>query len=140
MTELGQPAAERMTLVDGLMTVFEQPLAFLRQIALAEKTLPTTGSDRPGDALADLQRRPAIVANRLAGPEGLDAADDFVAGNARVEGARPFAAGRVDIGVADATEFDLDFDVARLRSSTSAIGMREGNAYNTGHADTGGTN
>ena len=61
-------------------------------------------SDRGELALAEL----AYLA-----PGFDDATDDFVTGNAGISGPAPFAAGRMDIGMADAAKEDVDLDIGR---------------------------
>ena len=44
-----------------------------------------------------------------------DAADDFMSGHARKSGAAPFAPRRVQIGMANAAEKNVDLDIGRPR-------------------------
>ena len=53
------------------------------------------------------------------------AADDFVAGHARIGRAVPFIAGDVDIRVADAAEKDFDLHVVRTGVAALEVERRE---------------
>lgn len=55
------------------------------------------------------------------GTDGGDAADDLVTRHAGVEGAGPFAAHRVQVGVADAAIGDLDLDVVLAGRATDDV-------------------
>ena len=44
-------------------------------------------------------------------PHSRDTADDLVAGNIGIDGARPVRAGGVQVGMADAAIFDVDGDI-----------------------------
>ena len=71
---------------------------------------------RAGAAGVDHAARGADVADLDLGDLGADrgdAADDLVARDAGIVRARPFAAGRMDVGVADAAEENLHRDIGR---------------------------
>ena len=73
---------------------------------------------RAGAAGVDQAARSADVADlelRHLGADGCHAADDLVARDAGVVRARPFAAGRMDVGVADAAEKDFHLHIRRTR-------------------------
>jgi len=53
--------------------------------------------------------------------DGGHAADDFVARNARKEGAGPFGAHLVEVGVADAAEGDVDLHVVLARRAAGDV-------------------
>ena len=48
-------------------------------------------------------------------PDFCDLAGDLVPGHARIGSATPFAAGRVDVGMADAAKADVDLDIGWSR-------------------------
>lgn len=73
---------------------------------------------RAGTAGVDHAARGADVADlelRHLGADGRHAADDLMARDAGVVRARPFAAGRMDVGVADTAEKDLHLHIRRAR-------------------------
>jgi hypothetical protein len=93
---IGQPTAQRLRRRHGLVAIFVESHAFLREVALAEEAVAAADDDRLGDAVADGRWFPRKIQCRSSGTEGFDPADDFVAEDRR---RRPMPAAGVGMEV-----------------------------------------
>ena len=98
MAVLRKAATQRM-LAELLVAVLEQPLALLRQLALAVEAPAAARRDRPSHTIPDLELSTVAVVWRAAGTEGFDPAEDLVSEDRR---RRRDAATRVGFEVAAA--------------------------------------
>ena len=78
MAVLGQTAAEGVLARNLLVSILEQSFTFLGKVTLTEEATAAARHNRPGDSVAYPCTPACVILNRVAGPEGLDPAEDFM--------------------------------------------------------------